>query len=132
MHFHIDNLACMESFEEIKRCCSFCGKELTGRSDKKFCDDICRNNHAYQHARVENEVINKINKSLLYNRKVLRSITKRGRKIVKKQLLVDKDFNFDVITGLYKTHRHREYMLLYDYAYRCINDEDVVVLKCYK
>lgn len=122
----------MESLEHIKRCCTFCGKELTGRSDKKFCDDMCRNNHAYQNGRAENEVVNKINKSLLYNRNILRSITKKGRKIVKKQILVDKNFDFDVITGLYKTHRHQEYMLLYDYAYRCINDEDVVVLKCFK
>ncbi len=122
----------MESLADIKRCCAFCGKELTGRSDKKFCDDMCRNNHAYQQGKFDNEVINRINKSLLYNRNILRSITRRGRKIVKKQILVDKDFDFNVITGLYKTHRHQEYMLLYDYAYRCINDEDVVVLKCYK
>ena len=114
------------------RCCVFCGRELNGRSDKKFCDDACRNNYAYKRNRNDNDFINKINKSLLCNRNVLRSITRRGRKIVKKQILVDKDFDFNVITGLYKTHRHQEYMLLYDYAYRCINDEDVVVLKCYK
>ena len=99
----------MESFADIKRCCAFCGKELTGRSDKKFCDDMCRNNHAYQHARVENEVINKINKSLLYNRNILRSITKRGRKIVKRQALRDLDFNFDVITGVHAAYKNQEY-----------------------
>ena len=28
--------------------CSFCGRELIGRADKKYCDDNCRNNHHYK------------------------------------------------------------------------------------
>ena len=122
----------MKNLLEMKRCCAFCGKDLIGRADKKFCDDICRNNYAYHYNKCDNEMIYKINKSLMYNRNILRSITKRGRKIVKRQALRDLDFNFDVITGVHAAYKNREYKLLYDYAYKCINDEEVLVIKCYK
>ncbi len=120
----------MKNVAEEKRFCVFCGRTLVGRSDKKFCDDSCRNNYAYQHNKFDKDVVNKVNKSLLYNRNVLRSITRCGRKIVKRQILVDNNFNFDVITGVYRTNKQQEYRLLYDYAYKCINDEDVLVVKC--
>lgn len=122
----------MKNIVSEKRYCIFCGKELKGRSDKKFCDDTCRNNYGYQQSKHNNELVNKINRSLLYNRNVLKSIIKCGRKIVKKQILIDNNFNFDVMTGLYKTHKKCEYKLLYDYAYRCLNDEDVLVFKCFE
>lgn len=121
----------MKSFSEGNRCCAFCGRELTGRADKKFCDDTCRNNYAYRRNKYGDEVISKINKSLQNNRTVLRSMVRSGRKIVKKQTLVDNGFDFNVITGVYETHRKQDYKLLYDYAYRCISDEDVLVIKCY-
>ena len=113
-----------------KRCCAFCGRELRGRVDKKFCDDSCRNNYGYQHNKFSNITISRVNKSLLHNRNVLRSIVKSGKKVVKKQSLVDKNFDFNVITGIYKTYKDQEYKMLYDYAYKCINDEDVMILKC--
>ena len=119
----------MEKIVSEKRYCIFCGKELKGRSDKKFCDDACRNNYGYQQNKHNNEVINKINKSLLYNRNVLKSITKCRRKIVKKQMLVDNDFDFDMMTGVRRTQKQQEYKLVYDYAYRYINDEDVLIIK---
>ena len=122
----------MKSIVEKKRCCAFCGRELTGRSDKKFCDDTCRNNYAYRQSKDNNVLIDRINKSLLNNRNVLGSMVKRGKKIVKKQALIDNNFNFEVITGVYKTHNRHEYKMLYDYAYRCINDADVLVIKCLK
>ncbi len=130
MRFHIDvPKSKTKDVAEEKRCCIFCGRELSGRSDKKFCDDNCRNNYGYQHNKYNNDVVNKINKSLLYNRNILKSITKCRRKIVKKQMLVDNDFDFDMMTGVRKTHKQQEYRLLYDYAYRCVNDEDVLVIR---
>ena len=122
----------MKNVAEEKRCCVFCGRELIGRSDKKFCDDTCRNNHKYRQNKRNDEVINRINKSLLHNRTVLKSMLNSGKKIVKKQNLVDNDFDFDVITGVYKTHKKHEYKMLYDYAYRCINDTDVMIVKYLK
>ena len=122
----------MENIAEVKRCCVFCGRELVGRSDKRFCDDACRNNYGYQRNKSGNVAINRVNKSLLHNRNVLKSIAKCGRKVVKRQFLVEKDFDFEVITGIYKTYKDQEYMMLYDYAYKYVNDEDVLVFKYFE
>ena len=55
MLFHIDIPKCKKKNEaEEKRCCIFCGRELSGRSDKKFCDDNCRNNHSYKQNKYNN------------------------------------------------------------------------------
>ena len=130
MLFHIDTPECKKKNEaEEKRCCIFCGRELIGRSDKKFCDDNCRNNHSYKQNKYNNDVINKVNKSLLYNRNILKSIVKSRRKIVKKQILVNNKFNFEMMTGVRRTQKQQEYKLVYDYAYRYINDEDVLIIK---
>ncbi len=74
-------------------------------------------------------MINKVNKSLLYNRNILKSIVKSRRKIVKKQILVNNKFNFEMMTGVRRTQKQQEYKLVYDYAYRYINDEDVLIIK---
>lgn len=117
----------MKSLIEEKRCCACCGQELEGRSDKKFCDDVCRNNYAYR--KRSNDLINRINKSLVYNRNVLKSMMGAGRKTVKKQILLDRDFDFNMVTGIYITRKRHEYRLLYDYAYRYINDDEVLIVK---
>lgn len=126
MFFHIETIMGNVVYE--KRCCLLCGKVLEGRSDKKFCDDTCRNNYNYQQNK-NNDVIKKVNKSLLYNRNVLKSLGKNGRKIVKRQILTDRDFDFDLMTGVYMTSKKHEYRLLYDYAYRNLDDEKVLILK---
>lgn len=119
----------MDDITKVIRCCTYCGKELTGRSDKKFCDDGCRNNYRYQWNKYNNEIVIKVNKSLLHNRNVLKSMIKSGKKMVKKQCLVDNDFNFNLMTGLHTTNKRQEYRVIYDYAYRCVDDEYVMVLK---
>lgn len=38
----------------IDKQCLFCGSELKGRSDKKFCNDFCRNN--YNNSRTQSDI----------------------------------------------------------------------------
>lgn len=121
----------MQNDNDVKRCCLFCGSELKGRLDKKFCDDLCRNNYHYNQNKHNDIILNTINKSLKHNRKILQKLCARGRKIVKKQILIDNKFDFELITGIHKTVKKKEYYLVYDYAYRCLNDYDVLLLKYY-
>lgn len=130
MYSHIDGHLHSQEMNPIgkQKLCLFCGKEIVGRSDKKYCDDICRNNYNYRYNEY-NAVIKKINKSLLYNRNVLKSLTKRGKTIVKRQMLEARDFDFELMTGIYETSKKHVYILLYDYAYRSVSDEDVLILR---
>ena len=116
-----------EVMEERKNCL-FCGEVLQGRSDKRFCADICRNNHHYKNRKDAEMLIKDVNAILLRNREILRSLS-NNRSIVAKQILIDEAFNFDLITAIYKTKRSEEYRVVYDYAYRFINYDEILLIK---
>lgn len=110
--------------------CLFCGKELSGRCDKKYCDDGCRNNHHYQMKKDgEDAVVKIINNVLFRNREILMSLNKRRKIVVKRHSLENNNFDFEMVTKIYKTKKGNEYRMVYDYAYRFLNDEDVLLLK---
>ena len=56
--------------------CLECQKNMNGRSDKKFCDDYCRNNYNNQQKAKgsHSSLVRNINNALLKNRKVLESV----------------------------------------------------------
>lgn len=112
-----------------KRFCLFCGAELVGRSDKKYCDDVCRNNYHYRHYKNENMIVETVNKVLKNNRNVIKSLCNNGKRIVKTQILIDSKFDFNIITGVYKTIKNKEYRLIYDYAYMIMNEDYVMLIK---
>lgn len=118
----------MRDIAENKKCL-FCGRDINGRSDKKYCDDICRNNYNYQRNRNDNTIIRETNRSLLHNRKILDLLCENEKNIVKRQLLVDSGFDFSFMTGIYKTKRNREYVLVYDYAYKSAGNDEVLVIR---
>ena len=110
--------------------CSFCGKELQGRVDKKYCDDNCRNNHHYVKKHDDVLLIKDINAALVQNWKILKQLSKNNDKIiVLKQDLVKNNFNFNLITNVYRTRKNEEYRVVYDYAYRCVNEKEVILIK---
>src|SRR4030095_12090440 len=53
------------------RGCLACGKAVKGRSDKKFCDDYCRNNYNNQLRSNAGSYTRRINDILRKNRKIL-------------------------------------------------------------
>lgn len=118
----------MQNVVEKKKCL-FCGREINGRIDKKYCDDICRNNYNYQRNKPNDTIIKEVNKSLACNRKILHLFCRNEKTVVKRQLLVDNNFDFSLMTGIYKTKKCQEYRLLYDYAYKNIDDDHVLVIK---
>lgn len=109
--------------------CLFCGEALSGRPDKKYCDDNCRNNHHYQMRKDDNAVIKSVNTSLIKNREILKSLAASTKTMVMKEELVDANFNFNVMTSVYRTRKGSEYKVLYDYAYRIVNEHEVLILK---
>ncbi len=111
--------------------CAFCEKPLSGRSDKKFCDDSCRNNFHYHLNNDKYKSINNINKILINNRNILHSLNRNGKTLINKQSLAKADFNFDFFTGIYKTSKDNVYFLIYDMAYRFMSDDVVLLVKYY-
>lgn len=114
---------------ENKSNCLFCGAVLSGRSDKKYCDDNCRNNHHYQLRKDDNTIIKSVNAILMKNREILKSLSANTKTLVMKKELVAANFNFDVMTSVYNTKKGLEYKVLYDYAYRMVGEHEVLILK---
>ena len=56
--------------------CLNCEKTLKGRTDKKFCDDYCRNSYNNQLKASKNNLVRNINNALGKNRRILESFFK--------------------------------------------------------
>lgn len=83
-----------------KRNCHCCGQVLYGRSDKKFCDDGCRNTFNNQQNSIQNKEMRSINMVLKRNRAILIAKLPEGKKQVKvpKEQLLVMGFNLRYMT----------------------------------
>lgn len=112
--------------------CPYCNKIITGRTDKMFCDDRCRNNFYYKVNNEQKTYIRKINNILLKNRGILRSINPSGRTSVPRRYLEELGFDFDCFTSVHKTQKGRLYYLVYDQAYSFDEDERISLVVFYR
>uniref|UniRef100_UPI0040479C0C hypothetical protein n=2 Tax=Algoriphagus sp. TaxID=1872435 RepID=UPI0040479C0C len=83
-----------------KRFCLCCGLCLHGRTDKKFCDDGCRNTFNNQQNSIQNKRMRNINAILKRNRSILIAKLPEGKKQVKvpKEKLLVMGFNLRYMT----------------------------------
>lgn len=113
------------------KCCLSCDKPLRGRSDKKFCDDYCRNGFNNRLKSAERPFLKGINAILLKNRKVLESLfeieTKPLR--VSRDQLLQKGFRFDFITCWYTNRKGNTYHYCYEYGYLPLEGDQYLVVK---
>lgn len=102
----------------IAKPCPNCGQPVLGRSDKKFCDDYCRNTHNNkQNSDVTNHVRN-INNILRRNRRILCELLAAHHAKVPEKVLIYAGYNFKYYThaSTCKSGEHTYYC--YDYGYR--------------
>lgn len=112
--------------------CLACGKPVRGRSDKKFCDDYCRNIYNNQAKGTDGSLIRNINNILKKNRNLLASLLlqKQGTTTrVKKEQLSGQGFRFRYFTHQYTTKKAVTYFFCYDYGYLPIDNDWFLVVK---
>lgn len=112
--------------------CPYCDRLIEGRTDKMFCDDRCRNNYYYKVNSEQKAYIRYVNKILLKNRGILRTVNPYGRKLVSKRSLEELGFDFNCYTSVYKTRKGKEYYLVYDQAYSFDDPGNVTLLVFYR
>lgn len=113
------------------RNCLSCERVLKGRSDKKFCDDYCRNNYNNRLKVNDGGLQRLINNTLARNRRILQSILppeKETAKTTRDQLLL-KGFSFTYFTHLYQTRTGNTYYYCYDYGYRLLDNDWYLVVR---
>ena len=110
----------------------FCGKPVKGRSDKKYCDDMCRNSYNNKiKASENNPYIRSINNKLLKNRKILQSLLPAGDETIKitRQKLQQMDFGFNYYTHNYINKKGNTYFFCYDYGYLPLESDFFLLVK---
>ncbi len=111
------------------RTCLCCGKAMFGRSDKKFCDDQCRN--AYNNTlNSDTPYVRQVNTILRKNRRILETLNVGGKTKVPRSKLAEQGFNFKYFTNLLKTKTGNTYYFCYEHGYLPIeNDWYMLVIR---
>jgi hypothetical protein len=117
---------------EIKpKLCLNCDKPVKGRTDKKFCDDYCRNNYNNQLKSNTINLVRNINNALGKNRRILENLFIAGEEMAKttKNKLLQKGFQFKYITHTYTNKKGNIYFFCYDIGYLPLEGDWYLLVK---
>jgi hypothetical protein len=111
--------------------CLNCDKLLKGRTDKKFCDDYCRNSYNNQLKSTKNNLVRNINNALGKNRRILESFLKQEEETanIHKDKLLEKGFQFKYLTHTYTTKKGKVYFFCYDLGYMPLDNDWYLLVK---
>jgi hypothetical protein len=114
-----------------EKCCCFCSKKIIGRTDKKFCNSYCRTSFHNAQNGPTNKCIRQINLLLQRNRRILANIHSLLplKKTVPVNTLYLHGFNTAHFTHQQKHHKMGTYTCCYDYGYKMIGKDEVVIIQ---
>ncbi|MDY0905714.1 hypothetical protein [Pedobacter sp. CFBP9032] len=113
----------------MERLCLDCGDAVKGRTDKKFCDDSCRNNYNNRIKSENGMVFNSINVILKKNRKLLSTFNPDGKVKVSKKKMLTAGFNFEYHTHTYQAKNGNKYVFCYEFGYLALSNEEFLLVK---
>jgi hypothetical protein len=111
--------------------CQTCQKPIRGRSDKKFCNDYCRNTFNNNLKASANNLVRNINNTLGKNRRILESLFEKEEEITKttKEKLLQKGFQFKFFTHTYTNKKGNVYFFCYDLGYLPLEKDWYLLVK---
>lgn len=114
-----------------QKTCLACEAVIKGRSDKKFCDDQCRNSYNNQQNSDANNVVRNVNHILRKNRRIIEELNTEPKGITKvpKAKLLQKGFQFDYLTNMLQTKAGKTYFFCYEYGYLPIENDWVMLVR---
>ncbi|RCH56705.1 hypothetical protein DJ568_02280 [Mucilaginibacter hurinus] len=112
-----------------EKICLDCGNVMHGRADKKFCNDICRNNYNNQLNSTTYNLVRNINNILRRNRRILEELNPSGKTKTTREKMLVKGFDFDYLTSIYQTQAGARYIFCYDYGYLLLDNDEVLLVK---
>jgi predicted nucleic acid-binding Zn ribbon protein len=119
----------MNTFPATRLCVS-CRKSIKGRTDKKFCDDHCRNSYNNHLKNSDTNLVRNINSMLGKNRRILEEILTGGEKVeTSNEKLLEKGFMFKYFTHLYNNENGETWYFCYDLAYRPLENDECLIVK---
>lgn len=112
-----------------KKKCLECGEPIIGRSDKKFCNDYCRNAFNNNINKDSKNLIRNTNNKLRKNHKILSDQNPTGKTKLKRSKLTDLNFDFQLFTSIYKTKTGNLYFYVYDQGYLKLENDYLLLIK---
>lgn len=113
----------------MEKKCLECGELILGRSDKKFCNDLCRNSYNNKLNSEQSILVRNINSILKKNRKILEELVPEETSKTTRKKLTDKGFNFSYITSILNTSKGTTYYFCYEYGYLLLENDYVFLVK---
>jgi len=113
----------------MKKTCLVCHNPLKGRTDQQFCSDQCRTAYHNEQRKQKNHYLKEVNRILKRNRDILQRACPDGKRKVNKALLLQQGFQYGYFTGEYQTRQGHIYYYCYDYGYRVVNEEELIIVK---
>ncbi|WP_160137326.1 hypothetical protein [Chryseobacterium sp. c4a] len=109
--------------------CLECGEKIIGRSDKKFCNDACRNAYNNKQNKDSTNLMRNINNKLRKNYRILVDVNIDGKTKIAKSKLESLGFDFEYFTNLKVYKNGSEYKFIYDYGYKLLEEDFVLIVK---
>jgi hypothetical protein len=108
--------------------CIECKERISGRIDKKFCCDQCRNVYNNKRIGEASSYIRSVNNILRRNRNILEELLPSKNSIASRSRLMQKGFDLSFYTHTSKTRKGEAYFC-YEYGYMQLNDEQFYLLR---
>lgn len=109
--------------------CLECGEKITGREDKKFCSDYCRNSHNNKLNKDSKNLVRNINNCLRKNHRILEKRNPDKKTTAKKSTLLAEGFDFNYFTSIYTTKAGKIYYFVYDQGYIPLENDYYALVK---
>lgn len=109
--------------------CLECGEKIIGRSDKKFCNDACRNAYNNKQNKDSTNLMRNVNNKLRKNHRILEELNIEGKTKVSKAKLDGLGFDFNFFTNIKVYKNGSEYKFIYDQGYKMLEDNYFLLVK---
>lgn len=111
--------------------CLTCSKPIKGRTDKKYCDDYCRNSYNNLLHSSCNSYMRHINRLLQKNRRILAALLPENSSHTKTSYteLLERGFLFKYSTHQIPSKKGNSYHYCYDYGYLALGEFTYMVVR---
>lgn len=109
--------------------CIECGEKFSGREDKKFCSDGCRNAYNNKINKDSTNYMRNINNKLRKNYRILSELNLEGKTKTSRTKLISKGFDFEFFTNILNTKTGNTYYFLYDQGYMALENEYFILVR---
>ena len=117
--------------EVMQNECLECSKPLKGRTDKKFCDDFCRNVYNNKLNSHSSNYVRNLTNILRKNRRILEEALPLKEEMVKttRSKLLEKGFQFKYLTHTYTNKKGSIYYFCFELGYLQLDGDWLLIVR---